>query len=337
MNLASRISWEARQPTNRRTISTPTLELIGHHTVGLYRGAVGMRQMQNFHMDRRGWWDIAYSFVLDSEDYTLYEGRGAGVSGSHTPGKNSVAHAIAVTGNYMVRPVTDDLFNTLSKTVAWGREEGYWTEAFTSGHRDHSATSCPGDNLYAVLGDITAESYKVKPEKPVPQDPVPAVGWLDLVLGGHRLVRRNSPHRNSNRRVQSLLAAHGFPAANTFSSRGVPDGIAGAGTENAIRSFQSKKGLLIDGVVGIRTLSELVPSPWRLVSRTHNPGRINVRVAQALLAAANVPPENTFRNGVPDGIWGNGSHTACRTFQRRYNIAVDGIVGRQTITKVFTI
>lgn len=40
------------------------------------------------------------------------------------------------------------------------------------------------------------------------------------------------------KRLQALLASNGFPPANTFNSKGVPDGIFGGGTGNALAAFQ---------------------------------------------------------------------------------------------------
>ncbi|MDI3280312.1 MAG: peptidoglycan-binding domain-containing protein [Bacillota bacterium] len=53
------------------------------------------------------------------------------------------------------------------------------------------------------------------------------------------------------RRVQEILCLSGFYS-------GPLDGIFGPQTEQAVRLFQKKKGLAVDGVVGARTLSLLV-------------------------------------------------------------------------------
>lgn len=154
LEIIPRSAWKARAPRSRLVIPTPTIELWAHHSAGTEAGPAGMRRIQNFHMDKRGWSDIAYSFVIDRADLTIYEGRGAGVRGGHTFGRNSRSHGICVMGNFQVLSPTDELVERLAELVAFGHGEGWWPDRFTGGHRDVRATSCPGDNLYDRLDDI---------------------------------------------------------------------------------------------------------------------------------------------------------------------------------------
>lgn len=57
--------------------------------------------------------------------------------------------------------------------------------------------------------------------------------------------------------------------------------------------------------------------------------------AQSALAVNGFPPANTFnKHGVPDGIFGPGSDTATRNFQRSEDILVDGIIGPVTWSRL---
>ena len=156
IEIISRSQWGARHP--KRTpapIPTPTAELWLHHAAGSnLPGDDSMspadlkriRSIQNFHMDTRGWNDIAYSFLLDP-DGNIFEGRGAGIAGAHTSNHNTVSHGICIMGNYNTQPVDTDLLAPLVELVQHGHAQGWWPLGFTGGHRDVGQTSCPGNNL----------------------------------------------------------------------------------------------------------------------------------------------------------------------------------------------
>ena len=165
MRIISREAWGARPPKRRYMIATPTRELWLHHSAGgILPGDNSVsdadlrriKSIQNYHMDNRGWSDIAYSFLLDP-DGNVFEGRGAGVAGGHTRGHNTHSHAICVMGNYNNQSVDDDLLPRIAEFVVYGYQRNWWPQDFTGGHRDASgsATSCPGVNLYAELDTIS--------------------------------------------------------------------------------------------------------------------------------------------------------------------------------------
>jgi len=164
MEIITREQWGARPPRHRNSITTPTSELWLHHAAG---GVVvgddhvsdadlkRIRAIQNYHMDVRGWSDIAYSFLMDP-DGNVFEGRGTGVAGGHTRGHNTVSHAICIMGNYEEQAVDEDLLPRLAALVRHGASEGWWPSKITGGHRDASGaqTSCPGRALHAQISTI---------------------------------------------------------------------------------------------------------------------------------------------------------------------------------------
>lgn len=154
MKIVSRAQWGARTPLTRYRMALPSPRLWIHHTAGEEHGAEGVRSIQRFHMNGRGWSDIAYSFLVD-DDGTIYEGRGVGVVGAHTKDDNSSSHAICAMGNFDVREPTDEMVAAIGELAAAGKERGWWGEV-TGGHRDApgASTACPGRHLYARLDDI---------------------------------------------------------------------------------------------------------------------------------------------------------------------------------------
>ena len=69
----------------------------------------------------------------------------------------------------------------------------------------------------------------------------------------------DSYERECVRKLQSWLAVEDVIAANTFDANHKPDGLAGPGTDSAIKAFQKKNGLKDDGVVGPKTWATLAP------------------------------------------------------------------------------
>src|SRR5699024_9994502 len=117
------------------------------------------------------------------------------------------------------------------------------------------------------------------------------------------------------------------------------DGNFGAGTEAAVRAFQSQAGLAVDGVVGRATWQALFEA-WAAVQSdaggTAYPGsplRAGARgdavllVQLWLLVAAS---QYDLPTVTPDGIFGAGTTAGVRAFQNLTGLAVDGVVGRET-------
>ena len=135
----------------------------------------------SYHVNSRGWWDIAYNALVDRYG-VIYEGRRGGldmpVQGGHTGGFNSYSTGIALLGNFeegysgaaeptaaMQQAFTDyatwklDLHNvdptetvSLISLGSTKYEEGIVVEMpRLAGHRDASATACPGSFCYPLL------------------------------------------------------------------------------------------------------------------------------------------------------------------------------------------
>ncbi len=147
--------------------------------------------------------------------------------------------------------------------------------------------------------------------------------------------------------LQQLLNILGYGLAT--------DGIFGSGTNSAVRSFQSKQGLVVDGYVGSATWAALgkvcgssnasgstgssASSSGNSSSNSSNistSGRptvgygdsgSNVKALQQLL--------NKYGYGLAeDGIFGSGTYAAVQRFQASKGLVADGIVGPLTWAKL---
>lgn len=162
MNIATRDEWDARPPRQRYQLTMPSPELWLHHTADdVHHGPAGVRWYQDFHMDTKGWFDIAYSFLVDDQDQTVYEGRGAGIVGGHTEDHNSRSHAICVIGNFQTRAPQPATIGTIANLIRFGHESGWWPAQLSGGHRDAylndgnpPGTLCPGQYLYDLIPTI---------------------------------------------------------------------------------------------------------------------------------------------------------------------------------------
>lgn len=146
------------------TLNTPVGRLFVHHTAdsGPYGGSGASlateyaywRTVRNFHVDVRGWSDIAYSGGITPSG-RLYDLRGFDRTGGHTLNYNSVAVAIVYAGNTSVLDVSSSVVEAYKKAIFDVNKSGFITSGvLVQGHRDVGTTACPGDDLYSKLGEI---------------------------------------------------------------------------------------------------------------------------------------------------------------------------------------
>jgi murein DD-endopeptidase MepM/ murein hydrolase activator NlpD len=106
------------------------------------------------------------------------------------------------------------------------------------------------------------------------------------------------------------------------------DGLAGPGTESAVRAVQAAAGIGVDGVAGPQTRAVLGPFGRPDVGRRmleHGNRGWDVAAVQFLLATRGFP------SGTIDGDYGPRTETAVRRFQRWARLRVDGVVGPVTL------
>ena len=169
-HIISREEWNAKPPNFGYT-SMPYYDKITlHHAAGfsattIEEGIIQMQAIQELHQDVRGWSDIGYHFIVDKGG-NIYQARPETVLGAHTSGANTGNIGVCVLGCYHP-PVTsyycyDEMTvatrDTLVKLYAWISEEyGYDNPHILKGHRDYydyEYTSCPGDNIWALLPNL---------------------------------------------------------------------------------------------------------------------------------------------------------------------------------------
>ena len=109
-----------------------------------------VRGIQRFHIEGRGWADIAYNAVVCPHG-VVFEGRGPGTTSAANGNTTDNAdwYAVCYLGGER-DPFTDEAKSGFVDAVRWLRDEGD-AGAFVNGHRDHKATECPGNEIHAWL------------------------------------------------------------------------------------------------------------------------------------------------------------------------------------------
>lgn len=129
------------------------------------------------------------------------------------------------------------------------------------------------------------------------------------------------------RDIQDRLAALGFSIADD------PTGSFLEGTAEAVRSFQTKRGLWVDGIVGPDTWRALVSAGYQLGSRIlyHRVPMMrgdDVADLQRQLSALG------FDAGNVDGIFGPDTLQGLLDFQSNRGIAEDGLAGVEVVDEL---
>jgi hypothetical protein len=126
-----------------------------------------LRGIYRYHTQSLGWQDIGYNFIVDRFG-RVYEGRGGGVDrpviGAHAAGHNDGSIGVAALGCFDGAQCDDGavpsaLLDGLDQLVAWkfgyhavdplgSTSEGRREVPTIVGHRDLTATACPGDRLH---------------------------------------------------------------------------------------------------------------------------------------------------------------------------------------------
>lgn len=151
-----------------------------HHTAwpvaeGDAASIKNMKDIQNFHMNDRGWCDVGYQFLMDRRG-KLYQGRPwvdekkslkdapSLVIGAHVSNGNTGNIGLSLMGCFHPPENTSSL-SCLDKPSSALLDSvvtyfTYMADTYQvlpeniKGHRDFNATSCPGDNNYALLQTI---------------------------------------------------------------------------------------------------------------------------------------------------------------------------------------
>lgn len=190
-----------------------------------------VRAMQAYHMDKRGWSDIAYTELACPHNY-VFEGRGYNHQSSANgyESANEQSHALqAMWGSKAGTTVPDDL----KRALLWGIDYlvDHGAERVIKGHRDWKQTDCPGDELYAWIQAGCPSPDQITP----PKDTVVATLDKEDLTNIERIVQRYSAFNAENlrQRIDDIAnaAARAVDATLADDFTGVETAVAAAKAE----------------------------------------------------------------------------------------------------------
>lgn len=203
IGVISRAGWGARSPACSTSESSKWRMTVHHTVTHTDNPAARVRQVQSFHIDGRGWCDIAYHFMV-APDGTMYEARPINVRGGHTYNGNSGNLGIAYLGCFqpgscggITTPAapTEISLNKGAELIAVLADvfDIDVSSSTLKGHRDHRQTTCPGSELYAELGRLRAGTPAPADNGTPPSWPSNASIWGQNAHGGTVTIRWNAP------------------------------------------------------------------------------------------------------------------------------------------------
>lgn len=188
-DITGREGWWGNLPAGELTPDYTPVQIdishaVVHHTVTANEPpdpAQVIRQIWDWHVNDNGWLDIGYNFLIDHLG-NIYTGRynpwleTTDIRGAHAGSANSKSVGIALLGQFEPGAVPEfgspraEALNSLVQFISWRfSQKGIDPFGIESipvnaggtrmlptiiGHRDVSATACPGENLYSQLFDI---------------------------------------------------------------------------------------------------------------------------------------------------------------------------------------
>lgn len=244
VELLTRSEWGARARRSSTSVH-PTFGCAGH-----WQGSTSawpwdhsvcasiVRGIQRYHMDSRGWVDIAYNALTCPHGYA-FEGRGRQVRSAAqgtTDGNNRALAVCDLAGPGV--PLTAGSKRAQRAAMDWLQAGG--AGPGRNSHRDWRNTDCPGDARHEWI-----HSGQPLSGQPATPPPPPSSGGTSTVNVPLPILERGS-NGGAVRSLQGLL--------NTKASQRLAvDGDFGRLTEKAVIDVQSYLRLQVDGIVGRQT------------------------------------------------------------------------------------
>ena len=248
--------------------------------------------IQRWHLNK-GWSGAGYHFLV-RKDGKIYRLRPEDKVGAHAYGSNYNSIGICFEGDYMQEDMPAEQIKAGQELVAYLKNK--YNITTVQRHRDVCATSCPGDKFPfdEIANFETSNEVIPQPQKNENKGNVARIQAIlndkyglniavDNIYGNEtKKALVKGLQIELNKQYNRGLTIDGIFGANTYNAcinvrRGAEgnityliqamlvchsfdidaDGIFGPATENAVRDFQSRNGLSVDGIIGKNTFNKL--------------------------------------------------------------------------------
>nr|WP_223155204.1 N-acetylmuramoyl-L-alanine amidase [Alkalibacillus aidingensis] len=272
---------------------------------------------EEYWREQRGWETGGYHEII-LRDGTVQLCYDHDVITNGVANHNSTTYHICVVGN---GDFTEEQEHVFDERAEYNLDRFGLSTSDLLGHNEFSGTStgCPGTDMDQVRSRLDGESEESDSEGSSDSD---ESGSSDD--SGDDLLRRGDSGPEVEELQNDLMEV-----GESLPSYGA-DGIFGQETEEAVRNFQNRADIQVDGIVGPETraaLEEEMSGQSGLPRGTYRQGSRGEAVRKIQQALEDV----NFSPGPIDGIYGPQTEDAVRRFQEVHvPHEVDGIYGPNT-------
>ena len=152
-----RAAWGAQPPSGDFTRHEIRRLTVHHSAVALTDNAKAPNHLRVYQEDhqQRGWPDIAYHLAVDRHG-NVYQCRPIWAVGDTATSYDPTGHLLVLCiGDFDTQALPAAQLSATIDVLAWASARFGVPPRTISGHRDHAATSCPGDALYGYIADGT--------------------------------------------------------------------------------------------------------------------------------------------------------------------------------------